>query len=170
MNYTRTITLLALCAAISACDTPDTTLANGGITLKDNIVTLHADGAPDAQIDASGTLVIDDKAVSVTPSQHGLLMLHYQNVSDIHQTGLTMGKVGAGMGMKAINDSLDGKSKAEKNKDAEAGGEQLKTLGHKICQDDANITDIQDQLAAQLPAFRPYAKIATKHLSDCDKD
>ncbi|HKT30785.1 hypothetical protein [Dyella sp.] len=170
MNCIRTITLLALCVAISACDSPDTTLASGGITLKDNIVTLHVDGTPDAQIDANGALVIGDKAVTVTPSQHGLLMLYFQNVSDVHQTGLAMGKIGAGMGMKAINDSLDGKSKSEKDKDAEAGGQRLKTLGIKMCQDQANITDIQDQLGAQLPAFKPYAKIATKHLSDCDKD
>jgi hypothetical protein len=145
-------------------------MADGGITLKDNVVTLHTDGAPDAQIDANGVLVIGDKTVSVTPSQHGLLMLYFQNVSDVHQTGLAMGKVGAGMGMKAINDSLDGKSKDEKNKDAEAGGQQLKTLGRKMCQDQVNITDIQDQLAAQLPAFKPYAKISTKRASDCEKD
>ena len=75
MNCTRTITLLALCAAISACDVPDTTLANGGVTLKDNIVTLHANGAPDAVIDANGTLLVGDKAVAVAPPQHGLLML-----------------------------------------------------------------------------------------------
>lgn len=170
MKYTRAITLFALCAAMSACDTADTTLANGGITLKDNIVTLHTDGAPDAQIDANGALVIGDKTVSVTPSEHGLLMLYFQHVMDVHDTGLAMGKAGAGMGMKAIKDSFDGKSKAEKDKNVEAGGEQLKTLGRKICQDQANITDVQDQLATQLPAFKPYAKIATKHLSDCDKD
>ena len=170
MKYTRTITLLALCAAISACDTADTTLANGGITLKDNIVTLHVDGAPDAQIDANGALVIGDKPVTVSPSQHGVLMLYFQNVSDVRQTGLAMGKIGAGMGMKAIKDSLDGKSKGEKDQDAEAGGQRLKTLGLKMCQDQASITDIQDQLAAQLPAFKPYAKISTKRVADCEKD
>jgi hypothetical protein len=170
MNYARTITLLALCAAISACDVPDTTMANGGITLKNNIVTLHADGVPDAQINANGALLVDDKVVSVTPSQHGLLMLYFQHVMDVHQTGLAMGKIGAGMGLKAVKDSFDGKSKAEKDKDAQAGGQQLKALGRKMCEDEANITDVQDQLAAQLPAFKPYAKISTKHLSECDKD
>ncbi|RUL79718.1 hypothetical protein [Dyella choica] len=170
MNHARTITLLALCALISACNSPDTNLANGGITLKDNIVTLHADGAPDAQIDADGTLLVDGKAVSVTTPQHGLLMLYVQQVMDVHQTGLAMGKVGAGMGMKSIKDSIDGKSKAEKNKDVESGGEQLKALGKKMCQDQADIKDVQDQLATQLPAFKPYAKIVTKSRADCEKD
>ena len=170
MNCTRTITLLALCAAISACDVPDTTLANGGVTLKDNIVTLHANGAPDAVIDANGTLLVGDKAVAVAPPQHGLLMLYFQHVKDIHDTGAAMGKVGAGMGMKALKDSIDGKSKDEKKQDAQAGGQQLKTLGQKMCQDEAGIKDVQDQLAAQVPAFRPYANLVTKRATDCKKD
>ncbi|GLQ87054.1 YggN family protein [Dyella flagellata] len=170
MNYARTIALLALCATISACNSPDTTLANGGVTLKDDIVTLHAEGAPDAQIDANGTLQIDGKAVSVSPSQHGLLMLYFQQVMDVHQTGLAMGKAGAGMGMKSLKDAIDGKSKADKDKDLDAGGEQLQALGKKMCLDQANVKDVQDQLATQLPAFKPFAKIVTKSHADCEKD
>jgi hypothetical protein len=91
MKYQRTILLFALCTAISACDMPDTTMANGGITLNDNVVTLHVKGSPDAIIDSSGDLHIDDKTVSTTPSQRGLLMLYYQNVNDVHDTGKEMG-------------------------------------------------------------------------------
>ena len=171
MNYPRAITLLALCAAISACDAPDTTMANGRITLKDNVVTLHTDGAPDALIGSDGNLQIGNATLPVTPAQHGLLMLYFQNVADVHNTGAEMGKVGAGMGVKALKDSFDGKSKAEKDQHANAGADQLKTLEHKICQDHANIKNVQDQLAAQLPAFKPYADIVTgKYVTDCEKD
>lgn len=171
MNYQRTITLIALCAALCACDMPDTTMANGGVTLKNNIVTLHAEGSPDAVINSDGTLQIDGKAVPVTAVQHGLLMLYFQNVADVHQTGLDMGKVGAGMGAKALKNSIDGKSKTEQQQDAQSGGNQLKTLGQKICQDQANLKNVQDELAAQLPAFKPYANIvASKSAADCEKD
>jgi hypothetical protein len=171
MNYPRVITLLALCAAISACDVPDTTIANGRITLKDNLVTLHAHGAPDALIGSSGNLQIGDATVPVTPAQHGLLMLYFQNVADVHQTGADMGKIGAGMGVKALKDSLDGKSKAEQDQHAEAGAGQLKALEQKMCQDLSNVKNVQDQLAAQLPAFKPYADIMTgKDITDCQKD
>jgi trans-2-enoyl-CoA reductase len=156
--------------AISACNMPDATLADGHITLKDRIVTLHAEGAPDATIDADGKLLIEGKAVSVTPGQQGLLMLYYQHVADIHDAGVAMSKVGADMGMKALKDTTAGKSKAEKDQDAEAGGKQLKAMGQKMCQQEAGIKDVQEQLAAQLPAFRPYAKLVTKSNSDCDKD
>lgn len=170
MNHMRTIGVLALCAAISACNMPDTTVANGGIQLKDNIVTLHTEDAPDAQLDANGTLLINDQTVPVTPSGHGLLMLYYQHVIDIHETGLAMGKIGAGMGMKSLKDSMDGKSKAEKVRDAQTGGEQLKAMAKKMCLDQASIKDVQDQLATQLPAFKPYSKIVTKTTADCEKD
>lgn len=171
MNYQRKIALLALCAVLAACDMPDTTMANGGITLRDNVVTLHADGAPDAILDSSGNLHIDGKPVTVTPVQHGLLMLYFQSVADVHQTGAEMGKVGAGMGAKALKNSFDGKSKTEQQQDAQAGGNQLKTLGLKICQDQVNLKNVQDQLVAQLPAFKPYGGIVVgKSAADCAKD
>lgn len=171
MIHARTITLLALCVALSACDVPDTTMMNGAVVLKDNVLTLHAKDAPDAQIDSDGTLQIDGKNVAITPAQRGLLMLYFQNVMDVHQTGMEMGKVGASMGTNALKDSIAGKSKAEKDNDAKAGGGQLKVLGLKICQDQANIENVQDQLAAQLPAFKPYGHISEGHSGDkCTKD
>lgn len=171
MNYRRTITLLALCATISACDVPDTTMMNGDITLKDNLLALHVDGAPDALINSSGALQIGGKTIPVTPTQHGLLMLYFQNVMDVHQTGVDMGKIGAGIGAKALKNVFDGKSKAKQDQDAEAGSKQLDALSQKICQDEANIKNVQDQLAAQLAAFKPYAGIVTsERLADCAKD
>lgn len=171
MNQARTITLLALCVALSACDVPDATMMNGAVTLKDNVLTLHAEGAPDALIGSDGTLQIDGKTVTVTPAQRGLLMLYFQNVTDVHQTGLEMGKIGAGIGANALKDSIAGKSKAETDSDAKTGGGQLKTLGLKICQDQVNIENVQDQIAEQLPAFKPYSHIAKGHSGDkCTKD
>lgn len=171
MKYQRTIGLLALCAILSACDAPDTVMMNGHVTLKDNIVTLHADNAPDALINADGTLQIGDKVVPATPTQHGLLLLYFQHVADVRQTGLEMGKLGGGMGIKVLKDTFDGKSKADRQQDAEAGGKQMKELAHKICRDQASIKSVQDQLAVQLPAFKPYATIATqKDVEECTED
>lgn len=171
MNHARTITLLALCVALSACDVPDTSMMNGAITLKDNVLTLHAKDAPDALIASDGTLQIDGKAVSVTPAQRGLLMLYFQNVMDVHQTGTEMGKVGANIGANALKDTIAGKSKTEKDDHAKAGSGQLKTLGLKVCRDQANIANVEDQLAAQLPAFKPYSHIADAHAGDkCTPD
>ncbi|GFZ99423.1 hypothetical protein [Dyella caseinilytica] len=171
MKYQRTILLLALCTAISACDIPDTSMEDGAITLKDNIVTLHVSGTPDAAINANGDLEIADKVITINPAQRGLLMLYYQNVHDVSQTGKEMGKVGAGMGVKALANKVQGKSKTDQDQDASAGADQLSKLSQKMCQDSANIKTVQDQLSAQLAEFKPYGNLMTqKSVTSCQND
>jgi hypothetical protein len=170
MKYQGTILLAALCVLLGACNMPDTIMANGAVTLKDNIVTLHVDGAPNAMINAKGELQVGDKTVTTTPSEQGLLALYYESIADVHDTGTEMGKVGAGMGKNALEDKLSGKSKEETDKDAENGAAQLKTLAKKMCQDQINIQSVQNQLAAQLPDFKPYGNIFNDKEKSCDKD
>jgi hypothetical protein len=170
MKYQRTLLLFALCVAVSACDIPDTTMANGAITLKDGIVTLHISGAEDASINANGDLQVADKVVKINDAQRGLLMLYYQNVHDVHETGKNMGKLGAKMGGKALKDKMQGKSKADTDQDAQAGVQQLHALSQKMCQDEVNIKSVQDQLNAQLAEFKPYGNIMTQaSVNDCLK-
>jgi hypothetical protein len=171
MKYQRMILLLALCAAASACNIPDTSMENGAITLKDNVVTLHVSGAPNAAINANGDLQIADKVIAISPAQQGLLMLYYQSVNDVHNTGKEMGKVGASTGAKALQDKVEGKSKDELGQDAKEGGNQLRALSQKMCQDQVNIKTVQDQLSAQLAEFKPYENIVTQHdITSCQND
>jgi hypothetical protein len=170
MTYQRTIILTALCVLLSACNVPDTTMANGAVTLKDNVVTLHAEDTPNAEINAQGQLQIGDKTVALTPAQQGLLLLYYQSIVDVHDTGVKMGKVGAGMGLKALNDKLSGKSKKDTDEDASNGGDQMSALSKKICQDEQTMKTVQNQLSAQLPDFKPYGKIFDDDSASCDKD
>jgi hypothetical protein len=172
MKYQGTILLAALCTLLGACDMPDTTMANGAVTLKDSVVTLHVSGAPDAMINAKGELQVGDKTVATTPSEQGLLILYYEGIADVHETGVQMGKVGKDMGMAALNDKMSGKPKEETDKDAQNGAGQLKALGMKMCHDRITMKNAQNQLAAQLPDFKPYGNIFTDTDTDvtCDKD
>ncbi|MBE1161208.1 hypothetical protein [Dyella acidiphila] len=174
MKYCRTALLFALCVAASGCNVPQTTMANGAVTYGNDLVSLHIKDAPDAVINASGDLQVGDKVVSVDAAQRGLLMLYYQNVHDVNHTGREMGKIGAKMGGRALKDKMQGKSEAEQDKDAQAGSDQIKTLAQKMCQDEANIKAVQDQLGAQLADFKPYAGIFDQHevksCADDDKD
>lgn len=170
MTYQRTILLTALCVLLGACDMPDTTMANGAVTLKDSVVTLHADKAPNAMINAQGELQVGEKTVTTTPAQQGLLLLYYKSIMDVHDTGVQMGKLGASMGLKAVNDKLNGKSKDDTNKDAASGGDQMQALSKKICQDELTMKTVQSQLTAQLPDFKPYGNIFTDDGTSCDKD
>jgi hypothetical protein len=171
MKYQQTILLLALCAATSACDMPDTSMENGAITLKDNVVRLHVNGTPDAAINSAGDLQVGDKVVAINEAQRGLLMLYYQNVLAVRHTGQEMGKIGAKIGGKALEDKVEGKSKSDLDQDAKAGAAPLHALSHEICQDHANIKTVQDQLSAQLADFKPFGNIVTQDdVTNCMKD
>jgi hypothetical protein len=171
MKYQGMICLIALCTVLSACNVPDTSMANGAITLKNDIVTLHVSGTADAAINASGDLQIGDKVVTINAAQRGLLMMYYQNVRDVNHTGTEIARVGAKIGGKALKDKMEGKSKTDQDQDAQAGSGQLHQLSQKICQDHANIKAVQDQLGAQLAEFKPYGNIITQDsVTSCQKD
>jgi hypothetical protein len=157
MNHRPWLGAVLVCGAlIAGCDMDaDTTMMNGAIVLKDNHVYLSPSNQPKAAIDSSGNLTIDDKAVSVTPAQQALLMAYYLNVVDVHNTGIKMAKAGGKVAFQALahTGSVNNEDKA---KDAT---QQLVDMGLGICKDTAGIKTVQDQLGAQLPAFKPYASI-----------
>lgn len=172
MKHQQTILLLALCAAVAACSVSDTTISNGkdgSIKLNGNTVTLEIDGVPDAVISSSGDMRIDDKPISVTPSQQGLLVLYYQNVRAIRDQAVTLGK---GVGMEALKSKLGGPSDENAKKKLEDSAEQqARQYALKVCQDQTDIKTVQDQLATQIPAFKPYGGIISdKSIADCVKD
>jgi hypothetical protein len=175
MKYQRIIPLLALTAAITACNIPSTTISNGEsgrISLSDDTVTLHVDGSPDATISNTGTLAIDDKPVTTTPPQKGLLILYVQSVKAVHDQALALGGAGAKMGLAALKEKIDGDDNdaAKKQRDNQATQQTQKYVS-KMCEAQADIEAVQNQLAAQLPAFKPYGNIMRdKDIKDCEKD
>jgi hypothetical protein len=174
MKYQRMTVLLALCAALVACDMPAFNYSgkNGKITLNGNLLTLHADHAPDATIGSSGNFTIDGKAVPLSPPQRGLLMLYYQGVMDIRVQVVGMGKAGAMAGVKALQNSIGEKSNPdEKKKAGDDVSPEMHQLSLKMCQDESNLKTVQDQLAAQISAFKPYGDIFTaRSVDECMKD
>lgn len=166
--------LLALCAALVACDMPNFSYGgkNGKITLNGNLLTLHVDGVPNATLGSLGDFTIDGKAVSLSPPQRGLLMLYYQGVMDIREQALGMGKAGAAAGVKALQNSMSSKSDPnEKKKIDDDVSSQTHQLSLKMCQDESNLKTVQDQLIAQIAAFKPYGDIFPgRSIDECMKD
>jgi hypothetical protein len=175
MKYQRIIPLLAMTAAIAACNIPSTSISNGKsgrITLSDDVVTLHVDGSPDATITSTGELSVDDKPVTVTPPQKGLLILYVQSVKAVHDQALALGSAGAKIGLSALKDKLSGDdSDASKKQRDDSATSQTHAFVSKMCEAQADIEAVQNQLAAQLPAFKPYGGIMRdKDIQDCKKD
>jgi hypothetical protein len=175
MKYQRTILLLALITALTACNIPQTTISNGKdgkITLQDDVVTLHVDGSPDATINMSGDLTIDNKSVSTTSSQRGLLMLYAQSMKAVHDQAMDLGTTSAKIGLAAAKNKISGQDDEAANKQLDdQAKKQASQYVVKMCQDQADIKAVQDQLAAQFAAFKPYGGIISdKSLADCRKD
>lgn len=166
----RPLLAAALACALAACHIPDTTMENGAIKLYGDVVTLHVDGTPEADIAANGGLTIAGKSVDTTPAERELLARYNQSVRSVHDTGLAMGKAGIETAAKAI--AAKASSTPDKaNTVADAGASTLQNLSLDICKATAAIKVAQDQLAAQLPAFKPYASIVgASDASDCVKD
>lgn len=79
-----------------------------------------------------------------------------------------MGKTGFKMTTKAIENKL---SATPDLADKAAEASNLKKLSLGICKAEAAIQDAQDQLAAQLAAFKPYAAvISTSDVTECGND
>jgi len=160
MNHKSWLGAVLVCGTlIAGCDVmdADTTMMNGAIVLKDKHVVLSPADQPKAAIDASGNLTIDDKAVSVTPAQQALLMAYYMNVVDVHNIGIKMAKAGGKVALQALAHT----GTASKEDKAKGAAQELADMSLDICKDTAGIKTVQDQLGAQLPAFKPYANIVS---------
>lgn len=166
----RPLLAAALACTLAACHIPDTTMENGAIKMYGDVVTLHVDGAPEADIASDGGFTIDGKAVATTPAERELLAQYNRSVRSVHETGLAMGKAGIETAARAIAakaSSTPGKADAA----AETGASKLQDLTLGICKATAAIKLAQDQLATQLAAFKPYAAIVgANDAADCVKD
>ena len=166
----RPLFAASLACTLAACHVPDTTMENGAIRLYGDVVTLHVDGAPEADIASDGGFNIDGKAVATTPAERDLLAQYNRSVRAVRETGLAMGKAGIETAARAI--AAKASSTPDKaDATTKTGAGQLQNLSLDICKDTAAIKTAQDQLAAQLAVFKPYASIVgADDASDCMKD
>lgn len=182
MKYHAILVTLTLCGLLAACgkDSNVTIIGDEGGYLKSNIglsngqVILHAHDAPDAIISANGDLQIDRQPITINQDERQLLKSYYDNATMITADGIATGKAGAAVGaqaLKSVATRLADGNPDQIKQDVEAKAQAVKDAALKICRDLGNIKTNQDQLAAQLPAFKPYANvISADSVNDCEKD
>ncbi|GLQ97533.1 hypothetical protein [Dyella mobilis] len=173
---------LALCTLLAACSGSNQASINsdgdfnlhGSIQAHDGYITLRASSAPDATISANGDLKINDQAVTVDPAVRALLQSYYQNALMVRNDGIATGKAGAAVGAQALKSVASGLASGHTDQiqqQVEAKAQTVKQAALKICQDLGSIQLAQDQLVAQLPAFKPYGQIVNGgDVNDCKKD
>jgi hypothetical protein len=148
-------------------------LVRGKLRLEVGDVRIHADGAPDATISADGKLQIGQQAIAVDALQQQLLQQYYGNASAIAADGLATGKAGAEVGEQAAKSVATRLLSGEPDRiqqDIEAKTKLVTAAAAKICQDLGKLQAVQDQLAVQLPAFKPYGGVVmASDVDDCTK-
>jgi hypothetical protein len=184
MKYATTFALLTFCfcCLLTACGKPSDNIIIGGrsgavnihLGLDDGRVTLHAQDAPSATINANGDLQVNQQPVTTNAGERELLKSYYENAMMIRTDAIATGKAGAAVGVQALKSVADRLANGDPDQikqDVDAKAQVVKAEAFKICRDLSNTKTAQDQLAAQLPAFKPYGNIiSADSVSDCEKD
>jgi hypothetical protein len=181
MKHAFLFATLTLCSLLAACDggsdghsitiESGVHLSNGSIRTKDGQIILRTSNAPDAMISAQGDLTINQQSVAADPAMRDLLKSYYQNATAVHTDGIATGKAGADVGKQAMESVKEGLANGHPDQigpEVEAKAQLVKEAALKICQDLNGVQAAQNQLAAQLPAFKPYGHIVSADdVSDC---
>lgn len=185
MKLQRMICVILAAAMVAGChyssDTSVTTttthlfrensLANGRITLRNNVVLLHGRNLPDATISHFGNLSINRHPVTVEPAQRALLEDYYLNAMAARGDTIAVQRNGAAYGGNVLKRMAHTLLTGSPDQATEAKVTNLRQRFVKICQDLSGIESAQDQLAASLPAFRPYADLIKRGAgNDCGSD
>ena len=152
------------------------------VTKNIDVNNLHAgnghhagnDSRPTASITPQGDLLISGKQVAATPAQHTLLVDYRQQLVGIAEAGMDIGAQGADLGIHAAKEALWGALTGKQDKDIEASvkpqAEQIKAAAVTLCKRLPRLLVSQQNLAAAMPEFRPYATMEQKDVDDCGKE
>ncbi len=172
MTRLKILSVLALCAATAACSHSDAEFQHLSV-LDDSHIAVHARGLADAVVGASGTLSIAGTPTTLNAGQAEIAARYFSSALALRNDAMKTGAAGASTAATAIAsvavglasgnpDSIDAK--------VNASAAKVQAAADRVCADVLALTQAQDDLAASLPQFKPYATIATHEADDCKSD
>ncbi|MGN7725040.1 hypothetical protein ACTJIL_04340 [Luteimonas sp. 22616] len=135
-----------------------------------NLTISDDNGGTKAEITPQGDLLVGGDKVEVTDQQRALLVEYRSDVIAIATAGADIGAQGADFGLRTAGKALRGALSGNGDQvEAEIEAEARKFEAHarKICDRLPPLFDTQQQLAAQLSAFKPYATMTQSDIDDC---
>ena len=148
-----------------------------GFNINVNGHTIHkADSnLPKAEITPQGDLLIEGKAVSVTPAQRQQLLAYRGEILGMAEAGMAIGVQGADIAGEALSGVVgaifggkDGEKAFEQR--MEAQGKKIEAEAMKLCTQMPALLASQQALSASMPEFKPYARMTQEDVDDCGKD
>jgi hypothetical protein len=149
---------------------------SGGVNININGHKIeHSAGLTKAEITPQGDLLIAGKPVTVTQEQRALLLAYRGEVIDVASAGMTLGSQGADLGVAALTGLAGAVLGGEKGKqayeqDMKAKGKRMESEALELCKQLPPMLATQQQLAASLPEFKPYATMTQQDIDECGKD
>lgn len=133
-------------------------------------ISVSSDDGAKVEISPAGDLLIDGNTVAVDDAQRKLLLQYREQVMQVAEAGIEIGVQGANLGARAAGEAIKGilsgdTDKIEERVNAEA--KKLEESAAKICDRLPAMLATQQQLAAAIPEFKPYAKMDQGDIDEC---
>lgn len=146
-----------------------------GITVNGREYGSEKDGRdlPKAEITPQGDLLIEGTAVAIDEGQRALLLDYRGQVIAIADAGIAIGGKGVDLAGSALQHAVGAiftGNTDELEKQVEAQADKLKAEAMVLCRQLPPMLATQQQLAASLPEFKPYATMTQEDIDDCLKD
>jgi hypothetical protein len=129
----------------------------------------HSD-LPEAELTPQGDLVIDGKTLVLDPKQRELALAYRRQLTQVAETGARVGIEGAKLASKAMAEAARAMVNGE-DRDAEARIEAdaavVRARAKALCEHLPALHAAQQDLAAAVPEFAPYATMDRKEFDDC---
>jgi hypothetical protein len=141
------------------------------VGLDGDLAVITAEDGSKARISPAGELTVRGKKVRTDERERRFLRRYNESLHRIEDGALDVGLQGAGLAVSALAEvavalaSGDGK-RAERRIEGKA--ERLEERARELCRDFELLLRLQDELADELPAFRPYAVLAGDGDGDVD--
>lgn len=128
------------------------------------------DGRPRAEITPQGELIVDGKTIQTTAGQRAMLLEYRGQIIGVAEAGMAIGTKAADLAGTAISESIGAifsGNTEEIEKKVEAQAMKIKSEAKVICDQLPAMLRTQQQLAASLPEFAPYATMEQSDVDDC---
>lgn len=137
-------------------------------------ITHDTSGLPKAEITPQGELLIEGKAIATNAAQQARLLAYRKELIGVAEAGMDIGanaaELGVGAAKEAIWGMLTGKDEKEIEAKVEARTGPIKEAAKAICNRLPGLLAAQQQLAAEVPEFKPYAHMTQEDIDDCYSD
>lgn len=143
--------------------------------VRETMATENLDIADDsetpAEITPQGDLLIDGRTVDITAKQRALLLEYRGQIAYMAETGAAIGMQGASLATDAMGQAIASVFSGNTEKmeaDIEAKAEKIaQQVLTEVCGRMPALMETEQQLAASLPEFAPYADITQADIDDC---